>query len=322
MTKLLNEFTETDMTATAREMLEKAGHSRRNFLKVAGGLVVGFSIAGNPKKLAAQSPINPTGLVNAAQVDSWVAIGADESVTVYSGKCEFGQGFSTVQLQLAAEELSVPLSRVKLIFCDTGYTPDQGTTSGSQSHIAEFGPGGLRQALDTARDALMQLAAEWFDTTPDQLAVKNGVVWPKSDGTQQITYGQLLQGERFNLIMNSNAVPKDPSTYTVLGTSVPRVDIPGKVFGQFLFTHNVRVPGMLHGRVVRPPQVGAKVMSVDQTSVSGMPGNVKVVVKNDFVGVVADTQWDAIRAASALNVNWSAGALLFLVFLGRPLRTN
>jgi CO/xanthine dehydrogenase Mo-binding subunit len=310
MTKLVNEFNETDMTAPAREMLEKAGHSRRNFLKVAGGLVVGFSVAGNPKKLAAQSPVNPTGMVNAAQVDSWVAIGADESVTVYSGKCEFGQGFSTVQLQLTAEELSVPLSRVKLIFCDTGFTPDQGTTSGSQSHIAEFGPGGLRQALDTARDALMQLAADWFDTTPDQLAVKNGVVWPKSDATQQITYGQLLQGERFNLIMNSNAVPKDPSTYTILGTSVPRVDIPGKVFGQFVFAHNVRVPGMLHGRVVRPPQVGAKVMSVDQTSVSGMPGNVQVVVKNDFVGVVADTQWDAIQAVSALNVNWSSGATL------------
>jgi CO/xanthine dehydrogenase Mo-binding subunit len=310
MKNFLGRFTEAEMTADAREALEKAGKSRRDFFKLAGGLVVGFSIAGEAKKLAGQSPINPTGLVNAAQVDSWVAVGADESVTVYSGKCEFGQGFSTVQIQLAAEELSVPLSNVRLVFCDTGFTPDQGTTSGSQSHIAEFGPGGLRQALDTARDAMLQLAGQWFDTTPDQVFVVNGIVKMKADPTQQITYGQLLQGQRFNLILNSNAVPKDPSTYTVLGTSVPRIDVPAKATGQFTYAHNVRVPGMLHGRVVRPPAVGAKVVSVDKTSVASLPGKVQVVVKNDFVGVVADTQWNAIQAAAALNVTWSNGDTL------------
>jgi nicotinate dehydrogenase subunit B len=303
-------FLETEMTADARESLCKAGHSRRDFVKTAGSLVVGFSLAGGAAKLAGQNPTNPTGLVDASRVDSWVAIGADESVTVYSGKCEFGQGFSTVQMQLAAEELSVPLSRVRLIFCDTSFTPDQGTTSGSQSHIAEFGPGGLRQALDTARDALMQMAAQWFDASVGQLTVKDGIVSLKSDSSQQISYGQLLQGERFNLIMDSNTVPKDPATYTVLGTSVPRVDIPAKVTGQFVYTHNIRVPGMLHGRVVRPPTVGAKVMSVDKTSVASLPGNVQVVVKNDLVGVVADTQWHAIQAAGTLNVTWSAGDAL------------
>ena len=294
----------------SRESPESVGTSRRDFFKSAGGLVVGFSIAGDAAKLAAQSPVNPTGLVNAAQVDSWVAIGADESVTVYSGKCEFGQGFSTVQIQLAAEELSVPLNRVRLIFCDTGFTPDQGTTSGSQSHIAEFGPGGLRQALDTARDALFQLAAQWFDVTADLLDVKDGVVFVIADPSQQISYGQLLQGERFNLIMNSGTVPKDPSKYTILGTSVPRVDLPAKATGQFVYTHHVRVPGMLHGRVVRPPSVGAKFVGFDQSSLIGLPGSPQVVVKNDFVGVVADTQWNSIQAVASLSVTWSGGATL------------
>jgi nicotinate dehydrogenase subunit B len=137
-----------------------ASYSRRDLLKSAGALIVGFSVAGKTAKLAAQSPANSTGLVDDTQVDSWISIGADESITIYTGKIEFGQGFSTVQTQLAAEELSVPLSRITVIFGQTGLTPDQGVTSGSQSTPSEFDPGGLRQALDTARDALYQLAAQ------------------------------------------------------------------------------------------------------------------------------------------------------------------
>ena len=120
------------MTSDAYQALGNAGSSRRDFLRTAGVMIVGFSMAGKAGKLAAQSPINPSGLVDVTLVDSWLAIGADESITAYSGKCEFGQGFQTVQYQLIAEELDVPLSRVTLIFCDTGYTPDQGVTSGSQ----------------------------------------------------------------------------------------------------------------------------------------------------------------------------------------------
>ncbi len=306
-------FDEAQLTVDARKALadkSPKGASRRDFFKSAGVMVVGFSVAGEAAKLAAQSPVNPTGLVDSTKVDSWVSISVDETVTIYSGKCEFGQGFATVQIQLAAEELNVPLSRVKLIFCDTGTTPDQGVTSGSQSHIAEFGPGGLRQALDTARDALLVLAGQWFDVAPDALTVKDGVVSVKADPSQQITYGQLLQGQRFNLVLDSKAVPKDPKTYTVLGTSVPRPELPAKATGTFRYVQNVRLPGMLHGRVVRPPTVGAKVVSVDKNSVASMPGVVQVVVKNNFVGVVADTQWHAIQAAGSLNVTWSEGDTL------------
>jgi CO/xanthine dehydrogenase Mo-binding subunit len=280
--------------------------SRRDFLRTAGALIVGFNMAGKNGKLAAQSPINPTGLVDATQVDSWIAIAADESITVYSGKIEFGQGFSTVQAQLVAEELSVPFERVKVIFGDTGFTPDQGVTSGSQSTVTEFSPGGLRQALDTARDALYQLASQQLDVPTSQLVVQDGMFTVKGgDPSYTMSYGQLLQGQRFNLTLNSKTVPKDPSTYTILGTSVPRVDIPAKATGEFQYVQHVRLPGMLHGKVVRPPFVGSTVVSVDKSSIVGLPGKPQVVVKNDFVGVVADTQWNASQAAAALNVTWS-----------------
>ena len=312
---LFDTFKRSQMTPDARVALtklekSKAGASRRDFVKTAGGLVIGFSALGAASQADAQSPINVTGLVDASKVDSWVSIGSDGDVTIYSGKCEFGQGFSTVQVQLGADELYVPLSQVKLVYCDTGYTPDQGTTSGSQSHIAEFGPSGLRSALATARQALLQLAAQWFDTTPDQLVIKDGVVSVKSDATQSISYGELVKGARFNLAIDNNAPLKDPAMYTVLGTSVPRMDIPAKAFGTHTYVHNVRLPGMLHGRVVRPPFVGAKVMSVNQGSVASLPGKVQVVVVKDFVGVVADTQWHAIQAAGLLDVTWSSGATL------------
>jgi CO/xanthine dehydrogenase Mo-binding subunit len=288
-----------------------AAASRRDFLRGAGALIVSFSMGGGNAKLAAQSPINPTGLVDATQVDSWISIGADESITVYSGKIEFGQGFSTVQTQLVAEELSVPLNRIRLIFGDTGFTPDQGFTSGSQSTRTEFSPGGLRQALDTARDALFQLASLALEVPMGQLAVRNGVFSIKGgDPSIQMSYGQLLQGKRFNLTLNSKTVPKDPREYTILGTSIPRIDLPTKPTGQFQYVEDVRLPGMLHGKVVRPPTVGATVVSVDRGSVAGLPGNVQVVVKNNFVGVVADTQWDATQAATALVVTWSPGATL------------
>jgi CO/xanthine dehydrogenase Mo-binding subunit len=299
------------MTTGALEVSAAAGSTRRGFLRSAGALIVGFSMAGRNGKLAAQSPINPTGLVDATQVDSWIAIGADESITAYSGKIEFGQGFSTVQTQLIAEELSVPLDRIKVIFGDTGFTPDQGVTSGSQSTVTEFSPGGLRQAVDTARDALYQLASQQLDVPTSQLTVQNGVFSIKGgDPTFQVSYGQLLQGKQFNLTLNSRAVPKDPSQYTVLGTSVPRLDIPAKTTGQFQYVQHVRLPGMLHGKVVRPPFVGATVVSVDQSSLAGLAGNPQVVIQNDFVGVVADTEWNALLAAGALDVTWSDGATL------------
>ncbi|HLK50578.1 MAG TPA: molybdopterin cofactor-binding domain-containing protein [Bryobacteraceae bacterium] len=298
------------LSEKAIDALEHLSASRRDFLKTAGVMMISFGGAATGK---AQSAINPSGNVDNAQVDSWIAIGADNSITVLAGKCDFGQGFRTVQLQLAAEELFVSMDRITLVLCKTGITPNQGYTAGSFSTWTQFGRGGLRVALDTARDALFQLASQYFDVPVSQLTVTDGVFSViGGDPDYTVSYGQLIEGQRFNLTVNPNAVPNDPSTWKILGKPIPRVDIPAKVKGTFQYAQKVRVPGMLHGKVVRPPWLGAHVQSVDKGAVSGLPGNPEVVQINDWVGVVADTEWHALKAAEALagKITWSAGETL------------
>jgi CO/xanthine dehydrogenase Mo-binding subunit len=299
----------------ARPLSEKAidalGHldaSRRDFLKTAGVMMIGFAAATTGK---AQG--NSSGNVDNTQVDSWVAIGADNSITVLAGKCDFGQGFRTVQLQLAAEELFVSMDRITLVLCRTGVTPNQGYTAGSFSTWTQFGGNGLRVALDTARDALFQLASQHFNAPVSQLTVTNGVFSVEGgDPGDTVSYGQLVQGQRFNLTVNPKAVPNDPSTWKILGKPVPRVDIPAKVKGTFQYAQKVQIPGMLHGKVVRPPFLGAHLQKIDKSAVKGLPGNPQVVQINDWVGVVADTEWHALKAADVLAgaITWSTGDTL------------
>jgi CO/xanthine dehydrogenase Mo-binding subunit len=295
----------------AVEALDFFEPSRRDFLKKAGVMMIGFSAAGvTASKARAQSPINPSGTVDATQLDNWIAIGADESITVLSGKCDFGQGMRTVQLQLAAEELSVPMDRITLVLCRTGITPNQGYTAGSFSTWTQFGAGGLRTALDTARDALYQLASQYLDADVSQLTLNNGVFSVTGgDPTYTVSYGQLVQGQRFNIPVNGKAVPNDPNTWKVLGKAVPRVDMPAKAKGTFQYVQKVRVPGMLHGKVVRPPTLGAHVLNIDKSVLNGMPGSPQVIQVGDLVGVVADTEWHAINAANAVSaaITWSPG---------------
>jgi nicotinate dehydrogenase subunit B len=298
------------LTPDALAALRRAGLSRRSFLKSTGALVVTFSLAGVYGTAEAQDNFagGTAGSPPLNEVDSWIAIASDGSVTAYTGKCELGQGISTAQAQLVAEELSVPFSRVNLIFCDTSRTPDQGVTSGSQSTPTNFNQSNLAQAGATAREALLQLASKQLGVPVDQLAAKDGVISSKSDASKKVSYGQLVGGKKFDLKLDSNAKRKSPSEWTVLGKPVPRPDLPALVTGEFEFVHNVRVPGMLHGVVVRPPAVGATVISVDESSVQGTPGLVKVVVKKNFVGVVAEKRWQAIQAADKLKVTWTPGA--------------
>ena len=183
-----------------------------------------------------------------------------------------GTGLYTAQVQLIAEELCVPLNRVKLIQCDTALTPDQGTTSGAQSHPTNFNQANLAQACATAREALKQLASTRLAVSADRLEVKDGVVSVKSNASQKVTYGELIGGKKFNLALDANAKRKPASEWTILGKPIPRFDIPAMATGQFEYVHNVRVPGMLHGQVVRPPSIGASVMSVDESSVKEFAG--------------------------------------------------
>jgi nicotinate dehydrogenase subunit B len=284
--------------------------SRRQFLKSGGALVVGFSSAASivDAVVFAQGPFATQNPRVARQLDSWLAIGADGRVTAYTGKCELGQGIFTTQMQLVAEELSVPLSRVTLIQCDTSVAPDQGTTSGSQSTPTNFNEANLAQACATAREALLRLAAERLGVPVDQLSVVDGVVGVQGDASRWVGYGELVGGKKFNLTLSATAKRKAPADWTVLGKPTGRVDLPMMATGRFEYVHNVRLPGMLHGRVVRPPAVGATLVSVDEGSIRDLPGVVKVVTRKNFVGVIAAKPWQAIQAAEKLKVSWTPGS--------------
>ena len=280
------------------------GLSRRTLLKGSGALIVSFTLA--PSELFGQAVASLVGNPS-KEVDGWLAIATDGSVTAFTGKCELGQGLYTAQTQLVAEELCVPIDRVKLIQCQTGTTPDQGVTSGAQSHPQNFNHSNLALAGATAREALLRMASKHLGAPVDQLSVRDGVV---SHQIRKVTYGELIGGRKFNLSLSGTAKRRHPREWNVLGTSVKRLDMTEMATGRLEYVHNVRVPGMLHGRVVRPPTVGATLGAVDESSVSGMPGFVKVIVKHNFVGVVFEKQWQAVQAANQIAITWKPGPAL------------
>jgi nicotinate dehydrogenase subunit B len=284
--------------------------SRRDFLKSSGVLIVSFSATSVITPLAyAQGPFGAhASHIDPAQLDSWIAVGADGTVTAFTGKCDFGQGMFTAQTQLVAEELCVPTARVKLVQCDTASCPDEGTTSGSQSTPTNFNLRNLALAAATARETLVTMAAKQFGESADELTVTDGVVADKNG--HRVSFEQLIGGKRFHIPLSRSAKRRSPETWTVLGKPVPSLDRVALMTGQFEFVHNVRLPGMLHGRVVRPPGVGATLASVDESSVRHIAGVVKVVVRKNFVGVVAEKQWQAIQAARQLKAVWKPGTKL------------
>ena len=284
--------------------------SRREFLKSTGALIVSFSAASLAGPLAlAQGPFDThPSHIDPAKLDSWIAIAADGTVTAYTGKCDFGQGMFTVQTQLVAEELCVAIESVKLIQCDTSVAPDQGTTSGSQSTPTNFNSDNLAQAAATAREALIAMAAQRFAEPAEQLVADRGVITGKSG--RKVTYGELIGNKQFKLPLNASAKRKSPEHWTVLGKSIPSLDRAALMTGQFEFVHNIKVPGMLYGCVVRPPGPGATFASVDENSIRDMSGLVKIVTRKNFVGVIAEKQFQAIRAARRLKVTWNPGPKL------------
>jgi CO/xanthine dehydrogenase Mo-binding subunit len=298
----------SELTPEARKALEDQGLSRRAFLQGAGALIVSFPVLGKAATAGAQFGSRATpGAPSPDELNSWIAIATDGRVIAYTGKAELGQGMGTAQMQLVAEELCVPFDRVDLISCQTPITPDQGVTSGSQSTPTNFNHRNLVQAAATAREALLGLGARKLGVPAAALVARDGAIHVKSDPAKKVDYGTLIGGKRFHLRIDPKAKRKPASEWTILGKPIKRPDLPAIVTGQFEFVHNVRLPGMLHGQVVRPPVIGATVVSVDKDSVSKMPGVVKVVVRKDFVGVVAQNPWQAIQAANKLKVHWSPG---------------
>jgi len=274
--------------------------SRRGLFKQAGALVVSFSLAGVlAQKALGQSVAQRN--VDPAEVDSFLAIDSKGMVTVFSGKVDLGTGLRTAMTQIVAEELDVPFEHVAVIEGDTALTPDQGPTYGSLG--VQNGGVQIRQAAATARKAILAQAAETLKSTPDSLSWEKGVIRAK-DG-HSLTLGEVIGGKSFALKIDANAPIKAPDQRHIVGTSVRRLDIPAKVTGRFTYMQDFRLPDMLHGRVVRPPAIGATLQSVDESSVANIPGMVQVVHQGNFLGVVAKTEWAAIKAMRQLKASWS-----------------
>jgi nicotinate dehydrogenase subunit B len=236
-------------------------------------------------------------------LDDWLRIEPDGSITAFSGKVELGTGVRTALAQIVAEELDVPFEWVHMVMGDTSLTPDEGYTAGSMT-INSSG-GALRQAAAEARRILLQHAAEKLDTSISELIVNNGVISVLSNPGRSVSYADLMGGKSFKRNVTGNAPLKPPQTYRLVGMSVPRVDIPPKFTGQQSFIQDLQVPGMLHGRLVRPPSSSAKFLSLDENSIKDIPGVVKLVRRGNFIGIVTQREEQAILAAQQLKVQWS-----------------
>jgi nicotinate dehydrogenase subunit B len=294
---------------TDEAMVKRSGGtvSRRQFLQGTGVLVVGFSVAPMFKDLAAARaaegrtvPDYPTYDLNA--VDSFLEIHGNGTVLVKIGKVNNGQGTPTSWAMMAAEELDVPLHSVDLKFGDTAETPDQGGTGNSVGVSSIYAP--LRQAAATARQALLQLASKKFGVPVESLTVKDGVI-AAATSSRSATYAQLIGDGKFNVSFSATAPVKDPSQFKIIGkVSPPRLEIAQMVTGKLQFTQDVRLPGMLHARSIRPPVAGSTLVSVDGFDGGNPPGLVKVLSKGNYVAVVAKTEWQAIQASHLLKVTW------------------
>jgi CO/xanthine dehydrogenase Mo-binding subunit len=309
-----------------------SGFTRRELLKRSSGLLIGFSLIDPsivPRALASTVDGQPgaafaAGAADAAtspaRLDAWLKIDPDGVVHVFTGKVEIGMGVETALSQIVAEELDVPIAHVRFVMGDTAHTPDQGGVGGSTS--VSNGAKPLRNAAATARAVLVQAAAEKLGAPAGDLTVRDGVIFRKTQPSSRLAYGDIagsdtlqdslkVTGAGFSLNVEGTGKPKDPATYIIVGTSVPRVDIAPKVFGTFRYITDVRVPDMLHGRVIRPSGTGATFVRVDETEAKRIRGYVRTIVKQNFVGVLAETEWAAIKAAEAVKVTWSEPAATF-----------
>ena len=285
---------------------------RRGFLQASGGLVIAFSLFGPTDASAATADAAPTSVVPppAAGLYAWLAVHPNNTATLFTGKVETGTGVQTALAQIAAEELDFPVNKLNVVMGTTSQTVDQGPSYGSRT-IRYAGPQ-IRHAAAAGRQALLDLAAAHFNASVNQLVARGGTISVVGFPDRSITYGALVDGKRLNMDIGASgsmfamkvapdARTKDPSTYTVVGQPVARKDIPGKMTGQFVYIQDVRVEGMLHGRVVRPYGVESRLLSVDESGLKDIPGFVQIVRRDNFLGVVAETEWGAIQAAQKLG---------------------
>lgn len=272
---------------------------RREFLKSGGALVVGFALL--PVEAPAQTAAAGKSLA-ADQVDSFLVIGRDGGVTLYSGKVDIGTGTRAAYRQIVAEELDVPIERIAMIEGDTALCPDQGGTGGSTGIVN--GGMQIRQAAATARQALLALAATRLNGLAGELTTSDGTV--RSGDGRSIGYGELIGGSHFDVKLDAKAPLKDPAQYKYVGQVVQRPDLPAKLTGQHTYMQDFKPSGMLHARVIRPRAIGAALSDVDENSIRNIPG-ARVIRINNFVAVAAEREWNAVRAAKQLKLRWTGG---------------
>jgi len=296
---------------------KSSSFSRRAMLKAGGALVVSigapvtfdFAHADDAMMAAVKPPLTPD------QLSSYIAVNADGTVAAYFGKMDMGQGLFVAVGQIVAEELDVPFKAVTVFMGDTATSVNQGGASGSTG--LQEGGRQMRMAAAEARRVLVAMAADKLGIGADQLTVTDGVIHATSDAAKKVSYAALIGGRFFNVHLDWNgkygnplyapgkAQPKDPKDHKIVGQPIKREDIAPKVFAQENFCTDIKVPGMVHARMIRPVIAGAVPVKVDEASIKDIP-TAKVVWNNGFLGVVADKEWDAIKAAQQLKVEWSS----------------
>ena len=257
------------------------------------------------------SVVRPAVSGGEAAFETFIKITADGSVTAFNGHVDLGTGIQTALGQIVAEELDVSFARVVVVLGDTSRVPNQGPTIASETIQISAVP--LRKAAAQARQFLLARAAERLELPVEDLDVEDGLI---RGHNRSVSYGELIGEEIIRLELANEVQIKAVESYSIVGQSVPRTDLPAKATGELVFVHDVRVPGMLHGRVVRPPYagvdagafVGTSLIAVDETSVRDIPGLVAVVRIGDFVGVIAEREENAVKAAAQAQADLEAGA--------------
>ncbi len=291
----------------------------RRTLLVGGALLVGIGL---PRRSEAASL--PGSLAQAPRIEAWIRIGEDGAVTVLTGKAELGQGIKTALIQVAAEELGLEPASLRLHTADTELTPDEGYTAGS--HSMQDSATAIRYAAAAARTLLLEVAGNRLGLPPDALRVEGGAI-AAPDG-RRMTLGEIAQEVELDAAVPDTVVLREPATYTIVGRPLPRVDIPAKVAGGAAYVQDIRAPGMIHARILRPPRPGARLIGLDADSVASGSGVIRVHRDGDFVAVLAEREYAAVTAMRALAkvALWQGGArvpepeALFSDLAGRPVQ--
>ena len=305
----------TSVPKQVLELLEQASGtvSRRTFLMGSGLLVVSSGVGAIAGPFASarliQSP-GPYPDPDFRQLGSWIVIHEDNTATFYVGKTDCGQGTGTAFRQMMSDELDMAYEMTSCIMGSTDITVDQGGSGASDAIQVDGWP--MRRVAAEARRVLLEMAAARFDVPVEQLTVKDGVITGKADASKKVTYGELIGGKRFNVTLTGDNIDGTTGTAKVkpvqelkiIGQSLQRYDIPAKVDGSLKWAVDVKVPRMVHARNVKPPVAGAKLISIDESSVRSIPGFVKVVSKGNYVAVVCEREEHAVQAATQLKVNW------------------